>query len=117
MSSILRQQSISRPDDKPAHLIADALSCVNSDRTVTDGDVSKLRRFVRIMRRMNEPKIPKTKTETLKALSEINDHETIRRVDKDFVFLARKEDLQFLSTLKDITLFCDGTFKYSPRNF
>ena len=46
MRVILRQQSLSRPDDKPAHLIADALSCVNSDRTVTDGDVSKLRRFV-----------------------------------------------------------------------
>ena len=111
----LRVASATLPDEKPAHLIA---NCLVEGNDLQDKDVINLRRTVRRNRRRLYKRIPPTKQATLSELATIADDDNglVRKVDSDIVFVARKQDLQLLNT-DNLTLFCDGTFKYSPDNF
>ena len=51
----------------------------------------------------------------LAALAE-SEHELIRDVKDGIVFIGRAEDLELMNK-PNLTLFCDGTFKYAPDHF
>ncbi len=106
----LRQQSVSFPDEKPSHLIADAIT---DDNNLTYNDVGNLRRMIWRKRARRFRKLPKTKLQTLSELAEMasDGDQNVRRVKGNIVLLARENDIKQLLAKPNVTLFCDGTFK------
>ncbi len=75
----------------------------------SSNDVWRKRRF---------RKLPKTKLQTLSVLAEMasDGDGNVRRVKGNIVLLARENDRKQLLAKPNITLFCDRTFKYSPKH-
>ena len=110
--------ALAQPDEKPSHLITDAM---HKNNKLHYKDIRRLRRCVRKYRRKLFRRIPPNRQAPLSELAALadDDSELIRAVDssKGTVFIARKEDISFLADKEDFTIFVDGTFKYSPDNF
>ena len=118
VASTIRKVAVSQPDEKPMHLITGNIA--GSEHYFVSQDLGSFRRKIQRSRRKFYPRLPKTKAEALASLEAMTqfdeDDELVREVKGGIAMIARKKDLELLNT-DMLQMFCDGTFKYSPRHF
>ena len=118
VSADLKEKATLYPDEKPWHLLSAEIYCFEDN--FEDKDLYNFRKMIYRRRRKHCRCPPKLKIDMLKELQSLTgmeeEDELIRVVKDEIVLIARKKDLHLLDR-DNLQVFCDGTFKYSPRHF
>ena len=117
VNSVLKAKAAKSPYAKPFILLSDGIE--GHEDKLEDKDNHNFRRVINRKRCKLFPRPPKTKPHMFQMLQELTkkeeDDELIRVVQDDIVLVARIKDLNLLNK-DNLQVFCDGTFKYSPRH-
>ena len=114
--SQVRANGLERPDDKPLHILCQAL--IDTDYEAVYSEFNNFRKVLyrgRLKAFRRPPRRKEDALSQLQALADDNDA-LVRQISGDVVMIARQSDLNLLERA-NTELFADGTFKYSPHPF
>ena len=116
-----KQKAVAEPSERPNKLIIAEVQ-KNSSSEMLPQDVRAVRQAVYRERRKTQPKLPKTRAETIEILEtyEFNSsHDEpmihIADAESEIVMFSTESNLRLMS--QDVHLFGDGTFQFCPKFF
>ena len=116
-----KRKAAEEPSERPSKLIVSEIE-KNEVNELLPQDIKSVRQAIYRQRRKTQPKLPKSREETIQTLKEyevLSNGENmvyISDAETEIVMITTKCNLEFLCQ-EDVQVFGDGTFQYSAKFF